>query len=77
VIDFRLADWLLKGNAGEHFKGRRCHLKVCARTTLFAHIGGQRLVFDPGRQERNDPVGDAKLKADKAELAAKRNERSN
>ena len=50
-IDFRLADWLPKGDAGEHFKARRCHLKISARATLFAHIGGQRLVFDPGSQD--------------------------
>jgi hypothetical protein len=29
-VDFRLADWLPKGDAGEHFKARLCHLKICA-----------------------------------------------
>ena len=27
LVDFRLADWLPKGDAGEHFKGRGCQLK--------------------------------------------------
>jgi hypothetical protein len=27
-VDFRLADWLPKGDARQHFKGRRCHLKI-------------------------------------------------
>ena len=34
LIDFRLADWLPKGDAGEHFKGPYCQLKICARATF-------------------------------------------
>ena len=26
-VDFRLADWLLKGDAREHFEGRRCQFE--------------------------------------------------
>ena len=33
-VDFRLADWLLKGNAGEHFEGRRREIKISARPRL-------------------------------------------
>jgi hypothetical protein len=36
TVDFRLADWLLKGDAREHFKARHCHFKIPARPTLFA-----------------------------------------
>ena len=68
-VDFRLADWLPKGDAGEHFKCPCCQLKICARATLFAHIGGQRLIFDPASEQRNHPVENAELKADKGELA--------
>ena len=77
LVDFRLPDWLPKGDAGEHFKGPCCQLKICARATLFAHIGGQRLIFDPASQQRNHPVENPKLKADKAELAVEGNERGN
>ena len=67
-VDFRLADWLPKGDARQHFKGRRRHLKISARATLFAHICAQRLVFDPGSQQRNHPIENPQLKADKGEL---------
>src|SRR4029077_174961 len=66
--------WLmgcLKGDAGEDFKDRSCHLKISARGALFARIGGQLLVFDPGSEQRNHPVENPHLKADKAELALK------
>ena len=58
-----------EGDAGEHFKDSRCQLRICARATLFAHIGGQRLVFDPGGQQRNHPVENPQLKAGQGELA--------
>ena len=77
LVDFRLADWLPKGDAGEHFKARRCHVKISARATLFAHIGGQRLIFDPASEQRNHPVENAELKADRGELAVERDERAN
>lgn len=69
------ADWLPKGDAGEHFECRHCHLKISARATLFAHICGQGLVFDPGSQQRNHSVENPQLKAGKGELAVERNER--
>jgi hypothetical protein len=34
VVDFRLADWLLKGDARQHLEGRRCHFKIPARCWL-------------------------------------------
>ena len=77
LVDFCLADWLPRGDASRYFKGPCCHLRICARATLFAHIGGQRLVFDPAGKQRNDPVENPQLKADKAELAVERNERGN
>jgi hypothetical protein len=46
-VDFRLADWLSKGDAGElqssplSFEGSRSECPV-------THVGAQRLVFDPG-----------------------------
>jgi hypothetical protein len=73
--DFRLADWLPKGNAGEHFEGRRCEIKMPARATLFAQICGQRLVVDLGSEERNHPVENPQLKADKAKLTVAGEER--
>jgi len=44
------------GDAGEHFKTRRCHSKISTGDTLFANIGGQRLVFDRGNQKRRCPL---------------------
>jgi len=38
TVDFRLADWLLKGDAGEHFECRGREIKICARSALFAQI---------------------------------------
>ena len=33
-----------------------CQLKICARATLFAHIGGQRLVLDPVVSSETTPL---------------------
>ena len=41
LVDFRLADGLLKGDAGEHFECRGAEKKTPARTALFAQICGQ------------------------------------
>jgi hypothetical protein len=74
-VDFRLADWLPKGDAREHFKARRCHLKISARAALFAQICGQGLVFDLASEERNHPVNDPQLETDRGELPAAGEER--
>ena len=77
VVDLRLTDRLLKGDAGEHFERRRCHLKISARATLFAQICGQRLAVDLGSQNRNHPVDNSELKADKGELPVAGQQRGN
>jgi hypothetical protein len=56
-VDFRLADWLLKGDARQHLEGRRCHFKIPARSAiLLAQICGQGFAVDFCSQERNHPV---------------------
>jgi len=42
-VDFRLADWLLKGDAGEHFERGGRETKTSARSALFTQICAQRL----------------------------------
>ena len=56
VVDFRLTDRLLKGDAGEHFERGGREIKTLARATLFAQICSQRLVVDLGSEERNHPL---------------------
>ena len=69
VINLRLASWLLKSDAREHFEGRRCEIKTPARNALLAQIYGQSPIVNLCRHERNHAVDNPQLKADKGQLS--------
>jgi hypothetical protein len=73
-VDFRLADWLLKGDAGEHFEREGRETKITARSALFVQICGQRRVVDLGSEEQNS-IEDSQLEAYEAKLTVGGNER--
>jgi len=68
VIDFCLANRLLKGDAGEHFECRGRDARILAPKVLFTQIRSQCLVVDLRSEKRNHPVDNSELKADQGEL---------
>ena len=71
TVDFRLADWLPKGDAGEHFERRGRETRNLVRVVLFAQIVSQGLVVDFGSEKRNHSVDNSQLKAHKGELTVR------